>query len=75
MQNLDMSKIVWVVDFNHLVHKYFQGMRAKNVTLTAEVSVERVDAMGSVYTENVVVDTTVLSAMLKFFANRLSGEG
>ena len=75
MNNLDMSKIVWVVDFNHLVHKYFQGMRAKNVTLTAEVSVERVDAMGSIYTENVVVDTTVLSAMLKFFANRLSGEG
>ena len=75
MQNLDMSKIVWVVDFNHLIHKYFQGMRAKGVTLTADVAVERVDSMGSVYIENVVVDTTVLSAMLKFFANRLSGAG
>lgn len=75
MQNLDMSKIVWVVDFNHLVHKYFQGMRAKGVTLTADVAVERVDSMGSIYTENIVVDTTVLSAMLKFFANRLSGAG
>ena len=72
---LDMSKIVWVVDFNHLVHKYFQGMCAKGVTLTAEVAVERVDSMGSVYTENVIVDTTVLSSMLKFFANRLSGGG
>lgn len=70
-----MSKIVWVVDFNHLIHKYFQGMRAKGVTLTADVAVERVDSMGSVYIENVVVDTTVLSAMLKFFANRLSGAG
>lgn len=75
MKNLDMSKIVWVVDFNHLIHKYFQGMRAKGVTLTADVAVERVDSMGSVYIENVVVDTTVLSAMLKFFANRLSGAG
>ena len=75
MQNLDMSKIVWVVDFNHLIHKYFQGMRAKGVTLTADVAVERVDSMGSVYIENIVVDTTVLSAMLKFFANRLSGAG
>ena len=75
MNKLDMSKIVWVVDFNHLVHKYFQGMRAQGVTLSAEVEVERVDSMGSVYTETVVVDTTVLSAMLKFFANRLSGAG
>lgn len=47
MQNLDMSKIVWVVDFNHLIHKYFQGMRAKGVTLTADVAVERVDSMGN----------------------------
>lgn len=72
---LDMSKIVWVVDFNHLVHKYFQGMRANGVTLTAEVTVEREDSRGSIYQETVIVDTTVLSSMLKFFANRLSGGG
>lgn len=75
MQNLDKSKIVWVVDFNHLVHKYFQGMRASGVTLTSEVQVERFDSLGSSYYDNVVVDTTVLTVMLKFFANRLSGEG
>lgn len=71
---LEKGRVVWVLDFNHLLHKFFQGMQRNAVTLTALVEVERVNPLGLPYKETVEVDTTVMSTLLKYLV-RLSNGG
>lgn len=68
------NRCVWIIDFNHVIHRYFNAMKAGNVNLSATVEVERVDEYGITFLEKVVVDTGVLSGVLKAFV-KLSGNG
>lgn len=68
------KKVVWVVDFNHLVHKFSNAMRG--VSLSTEVGIPKVDSLtGATVIEKVEIDTGVISSLLKYMISKISEYG
>lgn len=65
------GRVVWIIDFNHVIHRFFNGMQG--VSLSTTVEIERVNEYGGTYLEKVVIDTGVFSQVIKSLVSMSSG--